>query len=176
MCWFYGSPGIGKAPLAHTMYENLHNRRHLAGVFFCRRDDQNHNEHSNITLSSHSSHNMATHKKSSADPRAFAQSQFDLVARKWHLSAPWPEEPLFDRVAGERSIHLRQDCCSWHQELPELHLVKKVVRESRLSSIYTAIERRRGTGGIHVRHLHCRFPISSSTANVRIESIYEMRT
>src|SRR5258708_38631258 len=33
-CWFYGSPGIGKTSLAHSICERLHDRRHLAGAFF----------------------------------------------------------------------------------------------------------------------------------------------
>src|SRR5258706_10555790 len=37
--WFYGSPGIGKTSLAHSICANLHERNHLAGAFFCRRDD-----------------------------------------------------------------------------------------------------------------------------------------
>ena len=37
--WFYGSPGIGKTSLAHSICENLHDQKHLAGAFFCRRDD-----------------------------------------------------------------------------------------------------------------------------------------
>ena len=39
--WFYGSPGIGKTSLAHSICANLHERNHLAGAFFCRRDDPN---------------------------------------------------------------------------------------------------------------------------------------
>ena len=39
--WFYGSPGIGKTALAHSICANLHERNHLAGAFFCRRDDPN---------------------------------------------------------------------------------------------------------------------------------------
>ena len=39
--WFYGSPGIGKTSLAHSICANLHERNHLAGAFFCRRDDRN---------------------------------------------------------------------------------------------------------------------------------------
>jgi len=39
--WFYGSPGIGKTSLAHSICANLHERGHLAGAFFCRRDDPN---------------------------------------------------------------------------------------------------------------------------------------
>ena len=37
--WFYGSPGIGKTSLAHSICEKLHDQQHLAGAFFCRRDD-----------------------------------------------------------------------------------------------------------------------------------------
>ena len=37
--WFYGSPGIGKSSLAHSICANLDEQKHLAGAFFCRRDD-----------------------------------------------------------------------------------------------------------------------------------------
>ena len=46
--WFYGSPGIGKTSLAHSICESLHERNHLAGAFFCRRDDPNLSESLNI--------------------------------------------------------------------------------------------------------------------------------
>ena len=39
--WFYGSSGIGKTSLAHSICASLHVRSHLAGAFFCRRDDPN---------------------------------------------------------------------------------------------------------------------------------------
>jgi hypothetical protein len=39
--WLYGSPGLGKTSLAHSICANLHGRGHLAGSFFCRRDDPN---------------------------------------------------------------------------------------------------------------------------------------
>jgi len=39
--WLYGSPGIGKTSLAHSICEGLHKRKLLAGAFFCRRDDPN---------------------------------------------------------------------------------------------------------------------------------------
>src|SRR5258707_4076103 len=39
--WFYGSPGVGKTSLAHSICASLHERNHLAGAFFCRRDDPN---------------------------------------------------------------------------------------------------------------------------------------
>ena len=46
--WFYGSPGIGKTSLAHSICKNLHERKHLAGAIFCRRDDPNLSELRNI--------------------------------------------------------------------------------------------------------------------------------
>ena len=39
--WIFGSPGIGKTSLAHSICATLHERNHLAGAFFCRRDDPN---------------------------------------------------------------------------------------------------------------------------------------
>ena len=47
-CWFYGSPGIGKTSLAHSICASLHDREQLAGAFFCRRDDPNLSKHRNI--------------------------------------------------------------------------------------------------------------------------------
>src|SRR5258706_7590883 len=46
--WFYGSPGIGKTSLAHSICASLHKRNHLAGAFFCRRDDPNLSDTINI--------------------------------------------------------------------------------------------------------------------------------
>src|SRR5258706_701299 len=46
--WFYSSPGIGKTLLAHLICASLHERNHLAGAFFCRRDDLNLSEPINI--------------------------------------------------------------------------------------------------------------------------------
>jgi len=39
--WFYGSPGIGKTSLAHSICEQLHDHKHLAGAFFCQKDVPN---------------------------------------------------------------------------------------------------------------------------------------
>ena len=46
--WLYGSPGIGKTTLAHSICAGLHEGKHLAGAFFCRRDDPNLSEPRNI--------------------------------------------------------------------------------------------------------------------------------
>ena len=46
--WFYGSPGIGKTSLAHSICASLHDRGQLAGAFFCQRDDPNLSKHRNI--------------------------------------------------------------------------------------------------------------------------------
>ena len=46
--WLYGSPGVGKTSLAHSICATLHERKHLAGAFFCRRDDPHLSETRNI--------------------------------------------------------------------------------------------------------------------------------
>ena len=46
--WIYGSPGIGKTALAHSICERLHARKQLVGTFFCQRNDQNLNQTRNI--------------------------------------------------------------------------------------------------------------------------------
>ena len=46
--WLYGSPGIGKTSLTHSICASLHERNHLAGAFFCRRDDLDLSEPLNI--------------------------------------------------------------------------------------------------------------------------------
>ena len=202
--WFYGSPGIGKTSLAHSICASLHERNHLAGAFFCRRDDPNlsdpmnilptfihklailfppfrtivakhlrddpnitpgsmksslfldfirslsrHPEHTlvfvidaldecgdaqsrphllrvltdaaaqtpwlkiiitsrtevdiqhffdTLTQSSYFPYDLATDRDASTDLRAFARSQFDLVATRWHLDTLWPDESHFNRV------------------------------------------------------------------------------
>ncbi len=46
--WVNGSPGIGKTSLAHSICARLHELNHLAGAFFCRRDDPNLSEPKNV--------------------------------------------------------------------------------------------------------------------------------
>src|SRR5258706_448422 len=46
--WFYGSPGIRKTSLAHSICASLHERKHLAGAFFCQRNDLNLSKPMNI--------------------------------------------------------------------------------------------------------------------------------
>ena len=46
--WIYGLPGIGKTSLAHSICAILDEGNHLAGAFFCRRDDKSLSEPRNI--------------------------------------------------------------------------------------------------------------------------------
>ena len=46
--WLYGSPGIGKTSLAHSICETLDERNQLVGLFFCQRDDTNSSDPRNI--------------------------------------------------------------------------------------------------------------------------------
>ena len=46
--WISGLPGIGKTSLAHSICARLHKGKHLAGAFFCRRDDASLSEPRNI--------------------------------------------------------------------------------------------------------------------------------
>ena len=46
--WLYGSPGVGKTSLAHSICASLHEGKRLAGAFFCRRDDPHLSETRNI--------------------------------------------------------------------------------------------------------------------------------
>ena len=204
MFWIYGLPGIGKTSLAHSICARLHDRKHLAGAFFCRRDDPILDKPENIlptlihnlttsfspfrrvvarhlrndpnvtpesmketllpdlirslprppdhtlvfvidaldecgdtrsrpgilkaltdtgaqapwlriiitsrpevdiqrffdapTLSSHFRYDLAADQEANDDLRTFAQQEFNLVASDWHLSTPWPDKSLFDRV------------------------------------------------------------------------------
>ena len=202
--WIYGSPGIGKTSLAHSICEKLHDQHQLAGAFFCRKDDPTLSELGNIlptliyklaeacppfrsivanrlrndpnltpesmkdsllldfihelprhpkhalvfvidaldecgddqdrpvllsvltdaaahvpwlkiivtsrpeddiqrffkslTQSLYSSYDLATDQEAGVDLQTFTRSQFDLVAKRWCLPTPWPEQPLFDGV------------------------------------------------------------------------------
>ncbi len=202
--WLYGSPGIGKTSLAHSICASLHDREQLAGSFFCRRDDPNlskpinilptlinklagifppfrtivanrlrndpnispesmkgslfldfirdlprqpnhalvfvidafdecgddqsrpvllkvltnatvhaqwlkiiitsrpevdiHDFFQGLAQPSYSSCDLATDQEANTDLRTFARSQFDLVAKRWCLPTPWPENSLFEEV------------------------------------------------------------------------------
>ena len=48
--WFCGVPGIGKTSLAHSICETPHDRKHLAGAFFCQGDDRDLSKLRNVLL------------------------------------------------------------------------------------------------------------------------------
>jgi hypothetical protein len=51
-----------------------------------------------LTRSLYLRSDLAADHEANDDLRTFAQSEFDPVARKWYLSAPWPEESLLNKV------------------------------------------------------------------------------
>jgi hypothetical protein len=53
------------------------------------------------TQSAHARYDLATDKGASNDMRTFARNEFDLVASRWHLSTPWPENSLFDKIISQ---------------------------------------------------------------------------
>ena len=54
-----------------------------------------------LPQSSYSSYDLATDQEAETDLQTFSQSQFDLVAKKWCLPTPWPEQLLFDNVVTQ---------------------------------------------------------------------------
>ena len=54
-----------------------------------------------LPRSSYLRYDLGADQEAGADLRTFARSQFDLVAQKWCLSTPWPEQPLFDGVISQ---------------------------------------------------------------------------
>ena len=202
--WIYGLPGIGKTALAHSICASLHDRRQLAGAFFCRRDDPNlsepisilptliyklaeifppfrkivanylrsdpnltpesmkgslfrdfldslphdpnnslalvidafdecgdhrsrpallrllnsaaasvswlkiiitsrpeadiHRVFDGLTPSSYFRYDLGEDQEASHDLRTFAQHEFNLVAERWYISPPWPQESLLDKL------------------------------------------------------------------------------
>ena len=53
-----------------------------------------------LTKSSYFKYDLVTDQEASGDLRSFARSEFELVARKQYLPAPWPEEWLLNRVVS----------------------------------------------------------------------------
>jgi hypothetical protein len=51
-----------------------------------------------LPRSSYSRYDLATDQEAGADLQTFARREFDLVAKKWYLPTPWPEQSLFDQV------------------------------------------------------------------------------
>ena len=70
--------------------------------------------------SPYSSFDLATDQEATADLRTFARNQLDLVAKRWYLSLPWPEEAIFDRVISRanglfifiKTVVLALDSCA----------------------------------------------------------------
>ena len=51
-----------------------------------------------LTQSSYLRYDLATDQEAGGDLRTFSRSEFEPIARKWYLPAPWPEESLLNQV------------------------------------------------------------------------------
>ena len=260
--WLYGSPGVGKTSLAHSICAILHDENHLAGAFFCRRDDPHLSETRNIlptliyklainfppfrnvvarrlrndanlapesmkgslfleflrslprhpkhplvfvidaldecgnaqnrsgilrvlneaatqapwlrviitsrpeadiqdfftalTESSYLRYDLATDQAANADLQAFAQSQFNSLAKRWYLSTPWPEEALFNKVISRANglfIFIKTLVLAIEHRKDPTEALKAALRDSdgtglnSLYSLYSSILRARITPG-----------------------------
>ena len=115
--WIYGLPGIGKTSLAHSICASLHDQRQLAGAFFCRRDDPNLSEPTNIipTLMYKLAENFPPFRKIMAndlrsDPNLTPESMKDSLFRDLLDNLPYgPNNSLvfvidaFDECGDNRS-------------------------------------------------------------------------
>jgi hypothetical protein len=54
-----------------------------------------------LPRSSYSRYDLATDQETGADLQTFARMEFDLVAKKWYLPTPWPDQSLFDGVISQ---------------------------------------------------------------------------
>ena len=77
-----------------------------------------------LTQSSYLSYDLATDQDASADLQVFTRSQFDLVAKCWHLNTPWPRESDVERVISRanslfifiKTVVLALKCCKDPEE------------------------------------------------------------
>ena len=46
-------------------------------------------------------YDLVTDQEAGTDLQTFARSQFAVVAKKWHLSTPWPAQPIMNRVISQ---------------------------------------------------------------------------
>ncbi len=58
------------------------------------------------TRRTHLQYDLAEDEDASADLQTFARSELDVVASKWYLTAPWPEESLFIAVCKKVGVGL----------------------------------------------------------------------
>ena len=66
-----------------------------------RPEDEIQHFFSHLPRSSYSRYDLATDQEAGADLETFARSEFDVVAKRWCLPTPWPEQPLFDGVTSQ---------------------------------------------------------------------------
>ena len=93
--WVYGSPGVGKTALAHSICASLQERRQLAGAFFCRRDAENLSDPRNLLPT-------FIHKLAQTFPH-FRTIVAEHLQADPHLTSQSMKETLF--VDFVRSVH-----------------------------------------------------------------------
>ena len=99
------------------------------------------------THSSHLRYDLAADEEASADLRTFARRQFNLVAERWYLSTPWPEESLFNKAISHanglfifiKTVILTLEYCDDPTESLEATL--QYSTNTGLNSLYTLYSR-----------------------------------
>ena len=109
-----------------------------------------------LTESSYLRYDLATDQAANADLQAFAQSQFNSLAKRWYLSTPWPEEALFNKVISRANglfIFIKTLVLAIEHRKDPTEALKAALRDSdgtglnSLYSLYSSILRARITPG-----------------------------
>ena len=120
--WVYGSPGVGKTSLAHSICASLQERRQLAGAFFCQRDAENLSDPRNLLPT-------FIHKLAQTFPH-FRTIVAEHLQSDPHLAPQWMKETLFVDFIRSVRRHPKQhtlvfvidalDECGNHNSRPDI--------------------------------------------------------
>jgi len=84
--------------LLRMMNEAASHAPWLKIILASRPEDEIQDFFNRLPQSSYYRYDLSMDQEARADLQIFARSQFDLVAKKWCLPTPWPEQPVFDGV------------------------------------------------------------------------------